>query len=163
MAAKTVKKKRGMSDEHKAALAEGREQGRAIRAYLEALEAHKPKRGRKRTAESIQKRLAAIVKEISTADPMTRLQAENALLRAQAENARLRADAAAFAPAPQVVVEAKKPDMAFRNFALLIVIVMIGIGLLVYRDQVQRHEAEAHQACVDAPSQPWEIHGRTCP
>ena len=73
MAAKTVKKKRGMSDEHKAALAEGREQGRAIRAYLEGLEAHKPKRGRKRTAESIQKRLAAIVKEISTADPMTRL------------------------------------------------------------------------------------------
>lgn len=73
MAAKTVKKKRGMSDEHKAALAEGREQGRAIRAYLEALEAHKPKRGRKRTAESIQKRLAAIAKEISTADPMTRL------------------------------------------------------------------------------------------
>ena len=73
MAAKTVKKKRGMSDEHKAALAEGREQGRAIRAYLEALEAHKPKRGRKRTAESIQKRLTAIAKEINSADPMSRL------------------------------------------------------------------------------------------
>ena len=38
-----------MSDEHKAALAEGRNQGRAVRRYLEALEAHKPKRGRKRT------------------------------------------------------------------------------------------------------------------
>ena len=49
-----------MSDSHKAALAEGREQGRAVRRYLEALEAHKPKRGRKRTPDSVQKRLAAI-------------------------------------------------------------------------------------------------------
>ena len=73
MAAKTTKKKRGMSDEHKAALAEGREQGRAVRVYLEALEAHKPKRGRKRTPESIKKRLTAIADELHTADPMTRL------------------------------------------------------------------------------------------
>src|SRR5689334_9539098 len=42
------KKTRAMSDEHKAALAEGRAQGRAVRLYLEALEANKPKRGRKR-------------------------------------------------------------------------------------------------------------------
>ena len=41
-------------------LAEGRDQGRAVRRYLEALEAHKPKRGRKRTPESVQKRLATI-------------------------------------------------------------------------------------------------------
>ena len=46
-----------MSDEHKAALAEGRAQGRAVRRYLEALEANRPKRGRKRTPESIKKRL----------------------------------------------------------------------------------------------------------
>lgn len=38
-----------MSDDHKAALAEGRAQGRAVRAYLEGLEASKPRRGRKRT------------------------------------------------------------------------------------------------------------------
>ena len=44
--------KRTMSAEHKAALAEGREQGRAVREYLEALEAHKPRRGRKRTPDS---------------------------------------------------------------------------------------------------------------
>ena len=50
--------KRPMSDDHKAALAAGRNEGRAVRRYLEALEAHKPKRGRKRTPESIQKRLA---------------------------------------------------------------------------------------------------------
>ena len=62
-----------MSDSHKAALAEGREQGRAVRRYLEALEAHKPKRGRKRTQESIEKRLAAIEDQLADADPLTRL------------------------------------------------------------------------------------------
>jgi hypothetical protein len=63
-----------MSDAHKAALAEGREQGRAVRRYLEALEAHKPKRGRKRTPESVQKRLSAIEERLAVADPLTRLQ-----------------------------------------------------------------------------------------
>ncbi len=62
-----------MSDSHKAALAEGREQGRAVRRYLEALEAHKPKRGRKRTPESIQKRLSAIEEQLPGADPLTRV------------------------------------------------------------------------------------------
>ena len=62
-----------MSDSHKAALAEGREQGRAVRRYLEALEAHKPKRGRKRTPESVQKRLAAIDEKLAEADALTRL------------------------------------------------------------------------------------------
>lgn len=63
-----------MSDEHKAALAEGRNQGRAVRRYLEALEAHKPKRGRKRTPESIQKRLTRIDVELRSADALKRLQ-----------------------------------------------------------------------------------------
>ncbi len=63
-----------MSDEHKAALAEGRNQGRAVRNYLEALEAHKPKRGRKRTTESVQKRLDRIDVELASADPLKRLQ-----------------------------------------------------------------------------------------
>ncbi len=62
-----------MSDSHKAALAEGREQGRAVRQYLEALEAHKPRRGRKRTRESVQKRLDAIEQRLADADPLTRL------------------------------------------------------------------------------------------
>jgi len=62
-----------MSSAHKAALAEGREQGRAVRRYLEALEAHKPKRGRKRTPESVQKRLAAIDQRIEQADALSRL------------------------------------------------------------------------------------------
>lgn len=63
-----------MTDEHKAALAEGRAQGRAVRGYLEALEAHRPKRGRKRTPESMRARLATIESTIDDADPMTRLQ-----------------------------------------------------------------------------------------
>jgi hypothetical protein len=66
-------KKRAMSTDHKVALAAGREQGRAVRAYLEALDGHKPKRGRKRTPESVDKRLAAIAAQVKTADAMTRL------------------------------------------------------------------------------------------
>ncbi len=62
-----------MSAEHKAALAEGRAQGRAIRDYLEALDAHKPKRGRKRTPDSIKKRLEKLEVEIVDADPMRRV------------------------------------------------------------------------------------------
>jgi hypothetical protein len=62
-----------MTKEHKAALAEGREQGRAVRRYLEALEAHRPRRGRKRNPDSMRKRLAAIDQELPTADALNRL------------------------------------------------------------------------------------------
>jgi hypothetical protein len=62
-----------MSEAHKAALAEGREQGRAVRRYLETIEAHKPKRGRKRTPESVQKRLAVVIEQLNDADPLSRL------------------------------------------------------------------------------------------
>jgi hypothetical protein len=70
----TKRNRTPMSDEHKAALAEGRNQGRSVRRYLEALDAHKPKRGRKRTPESMQKRLDRIDAELVTADPLKRLQ-----------------------------------------------------------------------------------------
>lgn len=73
MPAKSKRSRAPMSDSHKAALAEGREQGRAVRRYLEAIEAHKPKRGRKRTQESMQKRLTSIEARIAAADPLTRL------------------------------------------------------------------------------------------
>ena len=62
-----------MTDEHKAALAAGRAEGRAVRAYLEALDQHRPKRGRKRTPDSVNARLAKIDTELVSADPMTRL------------------------------------------------------------------------------------------
>src|SRR6059058_3177847 len=74
MPAKPKSARTPMSDTHKAALAEGREQGRAVRRYLEALEAHRPKRGRKRTPDSIQRRLEAIEERLQTADPLTRVQ-----------------------------------------------------------------------------------------
>jgi hypothetical protein len=66
-------KRTPMSKEHKAALAEGREQGRAVRRYLEALEAHRPRRGRKRTPDSMKKRLQAVEESLATADPLKRL------------------------------------------------------------------------------------------
>lgn len=66
--------KQGMSEEHKAALAEGRRQGKAVRDYLEALEQHKPKRGRKRTPQSIRARLDKINQTIDDADPVNKLQ-----------------------------------------------------------------------------------------
>lgn len=62
-----------MSAEHKAALAVGREESRAVRRYLEALEAHKPKRGRKRTSEGIEARLEQIEDRLAAADPLTRV------------------------------------------------------------------------------------------
>ena len=63
-----------MSAAHKAALAKGREQANAVRAYLEALEANRPKRGRKRTPESITKRINAIDAQYETAGSLTALQ-----------------------------------------------------------------------------------------
>jgi hypothetical protein len=66
-------KKRVVTKEHKAAMAEGRTQSRAIGAYLDALETHKPKRGRKRTSDSVDKRLAAIDKSLEAASAIKRL------------------------------------------------------------------------------------------
>ena len=64
---------RSMSDSLKEALAIGRDQGRAVRRYLEALEANKPRRGRRRTAEGMQKRLAGIEERLASADVLSRL------------------------------------------------------------------------------------------
>jgi hypothetical protein len=44
-----------------------------VRRYLEALEANKPRRGRKRSPESLKKRLDAIETEIASADPLKRV------------------------------------------------------------------------------------------
>ena len=74
VATKTKRGKSPMTAEHKEALALGREQGRAVRRYLEAIDLHRPKRGRKRTPESIQKRLDDIERKLDGVDPLTRLQ-----------------------------------------------------------------------------------------
>jgi hypothetical protein len=63
-----------MTGEHKAALAEGRNQGRAVRRYLEALEDNRPKRGRKRTEDSVNRDLGRTEKELTTADALRRLE-----------------------------------------------------------------------------------------
>jgi hypothetical protein len=65
--------KSSMSDEHKAALAQGRLEGRVVRDYLAALRASKPKRGRKRTTASINSRLATIDSQLPTASPIDEL------------------------------------------------------------------------------------------
>jgi hypothetical protein len=70
----TKAKKTPMTDAHKAALAEGRNHARIVNQYLEALEAHRPKRGRKRTADSVKKRLATVETELKNASALSRLQ-----------------------------------------------------------------------------------------
>jgi len=62
-----------MSKDHKAALAKGRAEGRAVRDYLDALRANKPKRGRKRTPDSIKRRLDAIDEQLAAADALSEL------------------------------------------------------------------------------------------
>jgi hypothetical protein len=88
MAAPTApktRKKTPMSEAHKAALAKGREEGRIVRQYLEALESSKPRRGRKRTPDSITKRLATIDRQLPEADPLTRLHLVEEKQRLEAE------------------------------------------------------------------------------
>lgn len=97
-----------MSDSHKAALAEGREQGRAVRRYLEALEAHKPKRGRKRTPESIERRLGVIDTKLADADPLTRLHLEQEKADLQRELASTQ-DKVDMQAIEEAFVEAAKP------------------------------------------------------
>jgi hypothetical protein len=55
-----------MSPEHKEALALGRHQARAIKAYLKAIESRRP--GRPVTRESLEQRLAALNDKIETSD-----------------------------------------------------------------------------------------------
>lgn len=61
-----------MSDEHKAALAEGRRQSRALKRYLEALGARRP--GRPVTPETLTARLERVeVRIAAETDPLKRL------------------------------------------------------------------------------------------
>ena len=62
-----------MTTEHKAALAAGRAQGLAVRRYLEALERTRPRRGRRPSAESLNKQLGDIQSKLKESDPLQRL------------------------------------------------------------------------------------------
>lgn len=63
-----------MTDEHKAALERGRAEGRIVRDYLEGLRVTKPKRGRKRTPESISAQLAQIEVDLASASAIGELE-----------------------------------------------------------------------------------------
>lgn len=77
--------KRSMSDEHKEALAQGRSEGRAVRHYLEGLRAAAPQRGRRRSVDGVDRRLAAIEVELVDADPMRQLKLVQERRNLQAE------------------------------------------------------------------------------
>lgn len=66
--------KRTMSADHKAKLAQGRNESRAVSKYLDALSAGKGKRGRKRTPESISMVIVRLDKELADASPIRRLE-----------------------------------------------------------------------------------------
>lgn len=74
-----------MSATHKKALAVGRAESRTVRTYLEALKRNKPKRGRKRTPESIRRRLNTLAVEHETADSITQLKLTQEKLDLEAE------------------------------------------------------------------------------
>jgi hypothetical protein len=63
-----------MTAAHKDAMAAGRAEGRVVKTYLDALQEHRPRRGRRRTADSIRKRLSAITAELDEATSLQRLQ-----------------------------------------------------------------------------------------
>ena len=63
-----------MSDEHKAANAKAQAENRSVGAYLEGLESSRPRPGRRRTAESMRKRIEAIGEALETASPIRRVQ-----------------------------------------------------------------------------------------
>ena len=62
-----------MSNDHKAALARGRAEGHAVRRYLEAVDVHRPRPGRRRSREAVERRLSAVRDRIETAAPLRRL------------------------------------------------------------------------------------------
>jgi hypothetical protein len=81
-----------MSAEHKAALAAGREEGRTVRNYLEAVS--RPKRpGRKKTSESISRQLNQVDNKLRAAGAAERLQLIQQRFDLKADLERLHADA----------------------------------------------------------------------
>jgi uncharacterized protein YhaN len=81
-------RKRGpakMTPAHKQALAEGREASRHVRAYLEALQANKPKRGRKRTKDTVQRQLDEVKAQIGPATGLRKLELAQRRIDLEAE------------------------------------------------------------------------------
>jgi hypothetical protein len=70
---KATRKRTGMSATHKQALADGRAASRAVRAYLDALDQQRPKRGRKLDPANVRKRIALIDEQVKQAGGFERL------------------------------------------------------------------------------------------
>jgi uncharacterized Ntn-hydrolase superfamily protein len=81
--------KRTMSADHKAKLAQGRNESRIVSKYLDALAAGKGKRGRKRTPESINIQIARIDKALAAASPIQKLELTQKRYDLVAEHTRL--------------------------------------------------------------------------
>jgi hypothetical protein len=68
-----ARKRTGMTRAHKQALARGRDDSRAVSRYLEALEADKPRPGRRRTTQSMQTQLRQAETRLRQARGLDRL------------------------------------------------------------------------------------------
>ena len=62
-----------MSSSHKEALVNGRAESRVIREYLQLIDAQRPRRGRRRSLETITRRLREIEIEIPHSHPVQRI------------------------------------------------------------------------------------------
>ena len=67
-------KTREVTPEHKAAMIQGRTETRVVRQYLEALGGTRQAGGRRRSKETLERKLAAVEEAIGSADPVTHLQ-----------------------------------------------------------------------------------------
>jgi hypothetical protein len=74
---KKTAKRRGvkkLTPQHKAAMARGRTEARHVAAYVDALGANKPRRGRQRTAATVQKQLTDVRADLRDATGMRKLE-----------------------------------------------------------------------------------------
>src|SRR5262249_30568808 len=83
-----------LSPRHKAAMARGRTEAAHVRAYLDALAANKPRRGRQRTEATIQKQLTQVRGDLRNASGMHKLElvARRIELEAELDGKRIRGD-----------------------------------------------------------------------
>lgn len=65
--------KKQVTDAQKKAMAKGRADSRIVKEYLEAVDRNRPRRGRKRTPQSIRKKLAEIDSALESADQLQRV------------------------------------------------------------------------------------------
>jgi len=80
---------RTLSKAHKSALARGRAEGHAVRRYLEAVDEHRPRRGRRRSREAVERRLEVVAVQLRGAEPLRRLHLLQERDELEAELARL--------------------------------------------------------------------------